>query len=107
VFDRQRQCAVNLAIQATMPKIRPYQIKLARLNQEENFRKSAMDRAITVIAERGQRLLELETKLKALTAILETRQNATSTGTDQINVGDGQQRRQTLSLLANTRQAIH
>lgn len=107
VLDEQRQYAVNLAIQASMREIRLYEIKLARLTQEENLRKSAMDRAITVIAERGQRLIELETKLQALNAIiLETRHNATFTSTDQIHVGDGQQRRQTMSMLANAQQAI-
>jgi len=109
--DQARQNAANLAIQDAMQEVEKLQRDLEPLIQQETIRKNAMDRIISVAAERQHRVRALENKLVALeNAILSARAvpypNIAGLSIDALHVGDGEQREQSLSMLASARQAF-
>ncbi|CAM3933190.1 hypothetical protein BOTU111921_01510 [Bordetella tumbae] len=113
--DQARQNAINLAIQDAMQAVEQRQRKLQPLIQHEALRKNAMDRVIAVAAERQQRVRTLESKLTALTEAINTAPaapasteyaNAAGLCIDSLNMGDGEQRQQSLSMLASAQQAF-
>ncbi|CAM3960529.1 hypothetical protein [Bordetella muralis] len=113
--DQARQNAVNLAIRDAMQAVEERQRKLQPLVQHEAMRKNAMDRIVTVAAERRQRVQALETRLETLTAAMHRASavpvttpyaNAAGRCMDSVNMGDGAQRQQSLSTLASAQQAF-